>query len=85
MQFDTAQYVRSHGKPPKGRGSWAFEFDTWIDSEGVDHFEAHFETAEPETVLVFSPGSMLLTEAKAWFKREHGKRVAPSTYVEVMP
>ena len=82
MKFETTQYVRSHGKQPKGRGSWAFEFDTWIDAAGVDHFET---AVEPETVMVFSPGSMLLTEAKGWFKREHGARVAASTYVEVMP
>jgi len=32
IQFDTADYRRSHGKQPKGRGRWAF------DIQGDWHF-----------------------------------------------
>lgn len=27
VEFDTRDYVRSHGKQPKGWGRWAFDFD----------------------------------------------------------
>ena len=27
MEFNTDQYVFSHGKEPRGRGSWAFSFN----------------------------------------------------------
>ncbi len=33
VSFDTAPYVRSHMKPPRGRGSWAFcfgESEAWF-------------------------------------------------------
>ncbi len=26
MKFDTSEYVRSHGKEPRGYGYWAFQF-----------------------------------------------------------
>jgi hypothetical protein len=31
VRFDTASYVRSHGKQPKGWGGWAFEFQGEAD------------------------------------------------------
>lgn len=27
VQFDTAEYVRSHCREPRGRGGWAFKAD----------------------------------------------------------
>lgn len=27
IEFDTGEYYRSHGKEPRGTGSWAFFFD----------------------------------------------------------
>lgn len=32
-QFDTSAYVRSHGKQPLGRGSWAFCPDASCDAK----------------------------------------------------
>lgn len=32
VQFTTGAYVRSHMKEPKGRGSWAFEFEGCKDA-----------------------------------------------------
>ncbi len=32
VQFDYTVYVRSHGKPPKGRGHWAFS----VNPEGTE-------------------------------------------------
>ena len=35
MEFNTSQYKRSHGKTPRGRGSWAFFFDRSMRIEDV--------------------------------------------------
>ncbi|MBR9837042.1 MAG: hypothetical protein GYB50_04010 [Rhodobacteraceae bacterium] len=32
IEFDTSAYVSSHGRQPKGRGSWAFATDPDADS-----------------------------------------------------
>lgn len=53
-QFSTEQYVRNHGRNPKGRGSWAFQLSSingW-SGEGEIHFTP----------------SMTLVEAKKWIK-----------------
>lgn len=33
VEFDTTQYQFSHGRQPKGRGSWAFFFDKKMQGE----------------------------------------------------
>lgn len=32
IEFNTTQYEFSHGKQPRGRGSWAFEFEDSPDA-----------------------------------------------------
>ena len=32
VRFDNSPFVRSHGKEPKGRGSWAFQIDGLRDA-----------------------------------------------------
>jgi hypothetical protein len=69
ITFETHAFVRSHGKQPRGRGSWAFAY---IDANEGNNVEAE----------VFSPGGMTLTEAKRWFKANH--KVGCS-YVQILP
>lgn len=56
VEFEHSVYERSHMKAPRGRGSWAFAFMTgergWDEGANV----------------YFSPGGMLLSEAKKWFR-----------------
>ena len=54
VEFNTTEYVSSHAKNPRGRGSWFFEV------EAVDAFEV-----ESGTKHWFTP-SMTFTQAKAW-------------------
>ena len=50
--YCTRDYIRSHGKAPKGYGRWAFA-ERFCNGEG-----------DP----IFAPRSMTLTEAKKWFR-----------------
>lgn len=54
MTFFTLVYEREHGRPPRGRGSWAF--CPWAKHNSHDYLKH----------TVFSPGGMTLTEAKKW-------------------
>ncbi len=58
MNFCTKSYVLSHGKQPRGRGFWAFEFHQRAPG-GI------FRQAP-----VFAPGPLSLPEAKAWATRQ---------------
>lgn len=52
LRFNANEYVRSHGKNPRGRGIWAF---AEVQTNG---------TGDP----IFTPRSMTLTAAKTWFR-----------------
>lgn len=59
IEFSPSRYVASHGRLPKGRGSWAFVVK-------------HCNTLEEHTFFV--PGSMTYSDAKVWaraYVREH--------------
>lgn len=71
MKFLTNQYFRSHSNPPRGRGSWAFCPDEFARrGDYLDHTK-------------FSPGGMLLSEAKAWAKKQQWPEGCE--YLEIMP
>ena len=53
MKFDIIPYVSSHGRLPRGRGSWAF-----VTSE-------HHDTMGEQENTVFSP-SMTYSDARRW-------------------
>jgi hypothetical protein len=53
MTFSNDRYVRSHGANPRGRGSWGFQYTP---------------AGQTEERTVFAPGSMTLTEAKAFIR-----------------
>lgn len=55
IRFHNNEFVRSHGRLPSGRGSWAFQISHINDFEG---------TAD----VHFSQGGMTLTEAKKAMK-----------------
>ena len=55
IEFDTTQYEFSHGKPPRGRGAWAFAIKDDNDKPGEPRFIA---------------GSMTYGEARAAFRAE---------------
>jgi hypothetical protein len=57
ITFDTTPFELSHGRSPKGRGSWAFCPFHMRDSH--DHLDG----------FLMSP-SMTFTEAKAWAKQQ---------------
>lgn len=54
MTFDTFEFELSHGRSPRGRGSWAF---------------APFHLRKSLDATVFSP-SMTYTEAKRWARQQ---------------
>lgn len=55
MDISTSKYEWTHGRKPRGRGSWAFII---VDT-----------SSETEVATIFSPGSMTYTAAKAWAKK----------------
>ena len=63
LDFDTSPYFRSHLREPRGRGSWAFGFTP----------------NPPIEQVVFAPGSMTLSEAKAWMRQEAARLQAAGT------
>jgi len=55
IEYHTNEYVHSHGKEPRGRGSWAMQVTA------IDHLDGEGE-------IHFSRGNMTLTEAKKSLK-----------------
>jgi len=70
MEFIIDRYVASHGKNPKGLGSWAF-----CDVK-------HSDRNDYLSFVVWSP-SMTLTEAKKWAKNH--PVLKQSKYVDILP
>lgn len=60
LEFTNAAFVRSHGRNPSGRGSWAFQ--ETVDWSAFDR--------DLRGDVWFAPGSCTLTEAKK-AAREH--------------
>lgn len=50
VHFYTSEFVRSHNRTPRGRGSWAFRFETLLGEVVEDCW--------------FTPGSTTYAEAK---------------------
>lgn len=70
MTFETLPYELSHGRSPRGRGSWAFcPFHLRNANDYIDH-------------TVFSP-CMTLTEAKRWAREQ--AQLQPFEMVAIMP
>lgn len=55
--FDTTEYESSHGRAPRGRGSWAF----------IPGAPRHYAMDD----VVWVPGSHTLTEAKRLVRQMH--------------
>jgi hypothetical protein len=74
VQFNNDEFRRSHGKEPKGRGSWAFGNRPGADPCSDDQ-------------CVFSPGGMSLAEARRWVSKrvEEGKFLCPHNELWVLP
>ena len=52
VEFTTSEFVKSHGKEPKGRGSWMFcPAQHWNSGDYLDH-------------VVSTPGNMTLSQAQ---------------------
>ena len=66
FEFDTSNYEFTHGRTPKGYGTWAFDFHTNTSGKA--------ENAEP----IFAPASTYVA-AKKWIKN-HIKSIAPADY-----
>lgn len=60
ITFDTTPYELTHGRSPRGRGSWVFR-------------PFHLRNADSLEGMLMSP-SMTLTEAKRWAKAEIARR-----------
>lgn len=60
IQISTQKYVNAHGKEPKGRGRWAFEFQHRdIDS-----------VRKGEQEVLFAPTMFTYREACAWVRKQ---------------
>lgn len=70
VEFNTAPFVASHGKEPRGRGSWAFGT---VRNPNVAN----------QDICWFSPGGMTFGEAKKWAKREVARRFGPDASGEL--
>lgn len=46
IQISTAQYVRAHGKQPRGYGQWAFFFDGATDVDDAQWFTGKYSEAK---------------------------------------
>lgn len=57
VMISSGNYVRSHGKTPRGRGLWALEL-AFAFADGGD-----------EAQLVFAPTRSTLTDAVKWAKK----------------
>lgn len=74
--FETAHYELSHGRSPRGRGSWAFcPFHKRNASDAMDF-------------TIWSPGGMTFTEARKWAKGKiadlHSTAPAGSPYLALV-
>lgn len=67
VNFTTSEYVRSHGKQPKGWGVWAFAYEA-------------AEKGAPVAGVYFTPRAMSYTEAKAAAKAEFQRTAAAAGY-----
>lgn len=65
VRFDTAAFVRSHGKAPKGTGVWGFE---------VFRREEFCTGSRTVSDVVFTPRQMSFSEAKAWARHQFAGR-----------
>lgn len=63
IEFDTFTYELSHGKSPRGRGSWAF-------------CPFHLRNAEDYMTRTLWSPSMTFTEAKKWAKAQIAERIS---------
>jgi hypothetical protein len=76
MDILDSTYYRSHGRKPRGRGSWAF--CPWSKQNALDYLQH----------TIFSPGGMTFTEAKRWARRHASDPSSPLAGVRtvaVMP
>lgn len=65
VEFNTTEYQFSHGKQPRGRGSWAFAFSR----------------NAPVEEMFWTPGSTTYAEAKKMAKAEAERRGVSTVYV----
>lgn len=70
IRFDSSRFVRSHGKEPKGSGTWAFEREA-----------SHGMAAE----TFFAPSWMTFAEARSWAKKRVRAEGFQDATVYVMP
>ena len=68
IEFNTDQFVFSHGRQPKGYGGWAFGTKRNPDTMNSDE-------------CWFTPGAMTYGEAKKWAKAEAKRRFLEATHV----
>ena len=67
VEFNTREYEFSHGRTPRGRGSWAFFFDRSM----------------PVDQAFWTPGSTTYAEAKKMARDEARRRFPGVTAIEV--
>jgi hypothetical protein len=61
IDFDTRSFRTSHGREPKGYGSWAFGTERSPDTQDRDK-------------CWFTPGAMTYGNARKWAKAEAARR-----------
>jgi len=54
IEFDTRSYVRSHGREPRGTGSWAFEFNDEAATHWVPGSRTYTEAKKYIKALVLA-------------------------------
>jgi hypothetical protein len=68
VEFNTTEYQFSHGKQPRGRGSWAFFFGPPSDPENFNN-------------VFWTPGNTTYSEAKRMAREEARQRGVSTVYV----
>jgi hypothetical protein len=67
IRFTNASYESSHGRAPRGRGSWAF-----CPAFKADH-------GDYLDFTIFSPAGMTISEAKTWAKAKIAELCSTAT------
>lgn len=60
IKIETRKYEASHGKAPRGEGSWGFIFDEIV---------TYADGQKKEEQVVFAPSCLPYRNACAWFRK----------------
>lgn len=90
ITFRTTEYEFSHGRAPRGGGSWAFQVECTSPEQKSAMMAPReagtvsvYETGKPEDLQIWANGCATFTEAKARVKRFLRQHFAGAGSVQV--